>query len=149
MVGAKKAPNDCHSSFSLINDALGLCDANLAASYSQLSAAETTALATERVDKASALGDTLRERESRLSPLLNAHSLTFSVIKRAISFSLNLHGSGYDLLRSLLGFCPYPSSACRREKTFNLVVTFSRYSGRHGIAKGRKAYPHAFLPERR
>jgi len=40
-----------------------------------------------------------------LSPLLNAHSLTFSVIKRAISFSLNLHGSGYDLLRSPLGFC--------------------------------------------
>jgi hypothetical protein len=101
----KKAPNDCYSSFSLINDALGHCDANLAASYSQLSAAETTALATERVDQASALGDTLRERESRLSPLLNAHSLTFSVIKRAISFSLNLHGSGYDLLRSPLGFC--------------------------------------------
>jgi hypothetical protein len=45
---------------------------------------------------------------------------------------------------------PYQqSSACRREKTFNFVVTFSRYSGRHGIAKGRKAYPHAFLPERR
>jgi hypothetical protein len=56
-------------------------------------------------DQASALGDTLRKRESRLSPLLNAHSLTFSVIKRAISFSLNLHGSGYDLLRSPLGFC--------------------------------------------
>ena len=104
-VGVKKAPSDCYSSFSLINDALGHCDANLAASYSQLSAAGTTALATERVDQASALGDTLRERESRLSPLLNAHSLTFGVIKRAISFSLNLHGSGYDLLRSPLGFC--------------------------------------------
>jgi hypothetical protein len=36
---------------------------------------------------------------------LNAHSLTFSVIKRAISFSLNLHGSGYDLLRSPLDDC--------------------------------------------
>ena len=104
MVGAKKAPNDCYGSFSLINDALGHCDANLAASYSQLIAAETT-LATERVDQASALGDTLREREGRLSPLLNARNLTFSVIKRAISFSLNLHGSGYDLLRSPLGFC--------------------------------------------
>jgi hypothetical protein len=87
VVGAKKAPNDCYSSFSLINDALGHCDANLAASYSQLSAAETTPLATERVDQASALGDTLRERESHLSPLLNAHSLTFSVSSSARSAS--------------------------------------------------------------
>jgi hypothetical protein len=82
------------------NDPLGPCDANLAASDSQLSAAETTALATERVDQASALGDTLRERESRLSPLLNAHSLTFSVIKRAISFSLNLSIIAVDQLRA-------------------------------------------------
>jgi hypothetical protein len=70
VVGAKKASNDCYSSFSLIDDALGHCDANLAASYSQLSAAETTALATERVDQASALGDTLRERDGNAQPLL-------------------------------------------------------------------------------
>jgi hypothetical protein len=89
---------------SFINDALDHRDANFAASYSQLSAAGTAALATERVDEASALGDTLRERESRLSPLLNTRSLAFSVIKRAISFGLNLHGAGYDLLRSPLGF---------------------------------------------
>jgi hypothetical protein len=104
VVGAKKAPNDCYSSFSLINDALGHCDANLTASYSQLSATETSALATERVDQVSALGDTLRERESRLSPLLNTRSLAFSVIKRAIRFGLNLHRPGYDVLRSPLGF---------------------------------------------
>jgi hypothetical protein len=66
--------------------------------------AQTAALATERVDQASALGDALRKRESRLSPLLNARSLAFSFIKRAISFGLNLHGPGYDVLRSLLGF---------------------------------------------
>jgi hypothetical protein len=104
VVGAKKAPNDCYSSFSLINDALGHCDANLTASYSQLSATETSALATERVDQVSALGYTLRERESRLSPLLNTRSLAFSVIKRAIRFGLNLHRPGYDVLRSPLGF---------------------------------------------
>jgi hypothetical protein len=49
----------------------------------------------------------------------------------------------------MIGKCLRGQSAWRREKTFNLVVTFSRYTGRHGIAKGRKAYPHAFLPERR
>jgi hypothetical protein len=79
VVGAKKAPNDCYSSFSLINDALSHCDANLAASYSQLSAAGTTALATERVDHAPALGDVLCKRERRLSTLLNAHSLASSL----------------------------------------------------------------------
>ena len=35
---------------------------------------------------------------------MNTRSLAFSVIKRAISFGLNLHGAGYDLLRSPLGF---------------------------------------------
>ena len=43
-------------------------------------------------------------RERRLSPLLNAHSLASSLIKRTISFGLNLHGPGYDVLRSPFGF---------------------------------------------
>src|SRR5271166_3733085 len=63
------------------------------------------ALLTERVDHAPALGDVLCKRERRLSTLLNAHSLASRLIKRTISFGLNLHGAGYDVLRSLLGFC--------------------------------------------
>jgi hypothetical protein len=43
---------------------------------------------------APALGYILCKRESRLGSFLNAHSLAFSVIKRAISFGLNLHGNG-------------------------------------------------------
>jgi hypothetical protein len=64
----------------------------------------STTLATQRIDQAAALGDILCKCESRLSSLLNAHSLAFSVIKRAISFGLNLHRPGYDILRSPLGF---------------------------------------------
>jgi hypothetical protein len=64
----------------------------------------SAALATQRIDQTPTLGDILRKRESRLSSLLNAHSLAFSVIKRAISFGLNLHRPGYDILRSPLGF---------------------------------------------
>src|ERR1700732_2073781 len=51
----------------------------------------------QRIDQAPALGDILCKGERRLSPLLNAHRLLFSLIKRAISFGLNLHGVGYDM----------------------------------------------------
>jgi hypothetical protein len=64
----------------------------------------SAALATQRIDQTPTLGDILCKRESRLSSLLNAHSLAFGVIKRAISFGLNLHRPGYDILRSPLGF---------------------------------------------
>jgi hypothetical protein len=62
------------------------------------------ALATQRIDQTPALSDILCKRQRRLSSLLNAHSHALRVIKRAISFGLNLHGPGYDILRSPLGF---------------------------------------------
>jgi hypothetical protein len=62
------------------------------------------ALLTERVDHAPTLGDVLCKREHRLSTLLKAHSLASRLIKRTISFGLNLHGAGYDVLRSPLSF---------------------------------------------
>src|SRR5260370_27720357 len=73
-------------------------------SWTSAVAAMRLSLATQRIDQAPSLGDILCKRERRLSSLLNAHSLAFSVIKRAISFGLNLHGPGYDILRSPLGF---------------------------------------------
>ena len=51
-----------------------------------------------------ALGNVLCQRKSRLSSLLNANSFAFSVIKRAISFGLNLDGPGDEILRSPLRF---------------------------------------------
>ena len=57
---------------------------------------DDAALLTERVDHAPALGDILCKRERRLSTLLNTHSLASRLIKRTISFGLDLHGAGYD-----------------------------------------------------
>jgi hypothetical protein len=54
----------------------------------------SVALVTQRIDQTPALSDILCKRKRRLSSLLNAHSLALSVIKRAISFGLNLHGPG-------------------------------------------------------
>jgi hypothetical protein len=70
----------------------------------------SVALATQRIDQTPALSDILCKRKRRLSSLLNAHSLALSVIKRAISFGLNLHGPGYDILRSPLCFSDYIAS---------------------------------------
>jgi|SRR6476620_3015107 hypothetical protein len=50
------------------------------------------------------LGNVLCQCKSRLSSLLNANSFAFSVIKRAISFGLNLDGPGDEILRSPLRF---------------------------------------------
>ena len=64
----------------------------------------SVALATQRIDQTPALSDILCKRKRRLSSLLNAHSLALSVIKRAISFGLNLDGPGDEILRSPLRF---------------------------------------------
>jgi RNA polymerase sigma factor (sigma-70 family) len=81
------------------------------------------------------LSDILCKRQRRLSSLLNAHSHALSVIKRTISFGLNLHGPGYDILRSPLCFSNYIASRGLR-LSYDALSLGMRYGNSlsHGIS---------------